>query len=92
MKEGYTPEEDCTTAEDLLLDDHYYNKRHFYDKPGQPKFEKFEMEKRDDWEQTSQALDDFAKPPEEETSFVDLLVAPDAPDALVSLEKQTKIR
>ena len=71
MAEGYTPAEDYTRAEDLLLDPHYYNKRHFYDEPGIPKFEKVEMEKRDDWEQTSQAPDDFAKPPEEETSFVD---------------------
>ena len=45
------------------------------------------MKNRDDWEQTP---DDFAKPPEEETSFDDNL--PETPGTPMSLEKQEKIK
>ena len=71
MTEGFTPK-------DLLPEDEYYDER------GQTKDENIEMEDRDSWEQTP---DKFAKPPEEETTFIDL---PDAPETLVSLAKQEK--
>ena len=74
MSEGYTP------AEDLLPEDEYD------DEYEQTKDENIEMEKRDSWEQTQ---DGFAKPPEEETSFVDL---PEAPGTLESLAKQEQIK
>ena len=72
MTEGFTPK-------DLLPEDEYYDER------GQTRDENIEMEDRDSWEQTP---DKFAKPPEEETTFIDL---PDAPETLVSLAKQEKI-
>ena len=74
MAEGFTPTED------------FYREDEFYDERGQTKDENIEMKNRDSWEQTPE---DFTKPPEEETSFVDNL--PVAPDTLEPLEQQEKI-
>ena len=47
-----------------------------------------ELENRDSWEQTQ---DGFAKPPEQETTFVDLPVVPVASDDPVYFEKHLKL-
>ena len=77
MAEGYTP------AEDIYREDEFYDER----ARGQTKDENIEMKNRDDWEQTQ---DGFAKPPEQETTFVDNL--PDAPETIVSVAKEEKIK
>ena len=73
MAESFTPAED------------FYREDEFYDERGQTKDENIEMKNRDSWEQTP---DDFAKPPEEETTFIDNL--PDAPETIVSIAKEEK--
>ena len=77
MAGSFTPAEDY---HDGYLDD-YEDYEGYGDEA-----ENIEMKNRDDWEQTP---DEFAKPPEEETTFDEKL--PDAPQTLVSLEKQEKI-
>ena len=53
---------------------------------GKQKMKTLRWRNRDSWEQTP---DDFAKPPEEETTFIDL---PNAPDTLEYLERDAKIK
>ena len=72
MAEGFTPK-------DFLPEDEFYDER------GQTRDENIEMKNCDDWEQTQ---DGFAKPPEQETTFVDNL--PDAPETIVSIAKEEK--
>ena len=74
MAEGFTPKDFLPEAE-------------FYDERGQTKYENIEMEKRDSCKQTP---DEFAKPPEQETTFIDNL--PDAPETIVSIAKEEKIK
>ena len=74
MAEGYTPE-------DFLPEDEYYDER------GQTKDENIEMKNRDSWEQTP---NEFAKPPEQETSLDEKL--PIAPDTIEYLERDVKIK
>ena len=60
-----------------------------YDERGQTKwYENTEMKKI--LMVGNKLQDGFAKPPEEETSFIDNL--PDAPETLVSLAKEEKIK
>ena len=78
MAEGFTPAKDY---QDGYLDD-YRDYEGYGDEA-----ENIEMKNRDDWEQTP---DEFAKPPEEETPFVNNL--PETPGSPMSLEKQEKIK
>ena len=69
--------EGFTPAEDFTQDGYEKNEA-----------ENIEMEDRDSWEQTSQAPDEFAKPPEQETSLDEKL--PVAPETIEYLERDRK--